>query len=274
MPQTTLTPAGTLSSAGNAVMTFNNAAIVAGASTPQWIAVWGNHTRGKANPPVVDIGGLTCRFGFSTRERANVATIARLRSGVVSEASARAICERNGLRYVAWGDIAALRRAPREGRVFRDVAYCPPSVAGAVAGVVLDWEAGDGRTATETERMIRRFADECPVPIALYTNAVGSPGYGSSGMDGTERRLINAAPYRSIMATRGVRALAAQIAPFDADHRVYVTFDLTMPLATAQAVRSFVIQRGLAGVNIWRNSASLETEASRAKMAVLEDVVA
>lgn len=275
MPQTALAADGTLATAGNAVMTFNNDAIVPGASIPQWIAVWANHTRPKANPPAVNLGGAApFRFGFTSKERANAATLARMRAGVISEASARALCRRSGLRFVAWGDLAALRRAPREGRVFRDVAYCPPSVAGSVVGVSLDWEVGDGRHPVETERMIRRFADECPLPVKLYTNAVGAPAYGSSGLDGTERRLINVVPYRSIMATRGVPTLGVQLAPFQADHRLYVTFDLTMPLATAQAVRALVINRGMAGVNVWRNSASLTTAASIAKLAVLADVAA
>lgn len=274
MPQIPLAADGTLGSiAGNAAMTFNNAAIVAGAGVAQWVAVWANHTRSKANPPNVLLGSTTLRFGFTTRERANMATLARMRSGVISEASARALCERNGLRFIAWGDMAALKRAPREGRVFRDVAYCPPLVASSVVGVALDWEVGDGRTPTETERFIRRFADECPLPVKLYTNAIGAPAYGSSGLDGTERRLINVVPYRSIMATRGVPTLGTQLAPFQADHRLYVTFDLTMPLETAQAVRALVINRGMAGVNVWRNSASLTTAASAAKLAVLADVM-
>lgn len=258
---------------GTDYATFSPRAIRDTPKAKQWLMVWANHARGltkEANPPVVTLAGRKCRFRFTSINKANLATIARLRSAFIADDSARHLCRKAGLTYVVWGDMDGLRKARRLDDELVDVAYCPPYMLPRVHGFVLDYEVGDDRAAETTTWLLARIADEMAgIPSLLYTNEVDSYTYARSGLKGSERQIVNLFDGFSILQQTDSRRLPTQAGAYRAPQKLYVTVDLrTNDLASVTYARGIVRQYGMQGVNIWRNAADLNDPAIQEKLAV------
>ncbi len=260
---------------GTDYATFSPRAIRDTPKAKQWLMVWANHARrsGKeTNPPVVKLAGAKCRFRFTSINKANLATIARLRSAFMADNSARQLCHKAGLHYVVWGDMDGLRKGRRVEDELIDVAYCPPYLLPRVHGFVLDYEVGDDREAETTTWLLARIAEEMAgIPNLLYTNEIDSFTYARSGLQGVERQIVNLFDGFSIMQQTNGRRLPTQAGAYRAPHKLYVTVDLrTNDLASVTYARGIVRQYGMQGVNIWRNGADLADPAIQEKLQVFK----
>lgn len=249
--------------------TFNPLVMHPAPQGGQWLFVWANYFRknGDANPPVVNGRG----FRYTSIDKANMATLAKLRSAFIGPASAQALCARQGLRFCTWGDLATLATMPVVGGHYRNVAYCPPLISDKVKGYILDYECGDGRSSDDTAGLFRRIVGELPgVPRMLYTNQMGSAGYRGSGLQGLVLKTPTWFHCVSIFQDRNERLLLEQFKALGRyGRKAVVTIDLkTNDLTSVRYARNFVLERRLPGVHFWRNGVDLGLASTAQKLAL------
>lgn len=263
---------------GSDFVTFNEAAIwpVATRELRQWHFLWVNRALGgwndKPNSPYVTVGGRRHGWVYTTVTLANVATLVQARAAYVSLTAARELAARYGLRVVAPGDTAELDRlAPLaitvDGmRCYRNVVYCPPYIGSDIDGVVVDYECQDSRSTSTTRNFLARLRADVPIrQMYLYTNPLESRGYQESGLSGNERYfydLFSGVPVHAFAANRPkiAASLLDSVRCWGGNRKCYVIYELGVNRpADAGTVRKFVNDRGLLGVNVWRNGADVDT---------------
>lgn len=255
---------------GSDYSTFNATALVAGITKPQWLMVWCNHARGltaKANQPTINGRG----FLFTTVAKANMATIAYITAAFQSQDAARRICANHGLRFVPWFNLSGLAKATIKAGDYVDTIVCPPPLTGICVGFVLDYEVGDDRSSSVSLAFLRNIADRFPgLPRIFYTNEIGAPHYLRSGLDGIEPVIARRYHSVSVLQQENERNLLNQARAYNcALSRVYVVVDMASnSLTSIQWVKALVDANNMAGVNIWRNGLSVESDEWTAKMAV------
>lgn len=224
-----------------------------------FLFVWANRFKNnitpKDNPPIINIDGKDYRFRFSNLTKANLATIALIRSAYVSNQSARILCTNNNLRAVEWGDINSLRALRKPDGYFLDVALILPQPVNALsAGFVLDYEVQDGRSPSATLNFFNRLKVEFPlIRRLMYANNLLSAGATKSGLNGIEIRLPGIFHGSHILLTGDKFDALAQRKLFGASRNLYITLDMKQTKATLTRAREFVEREKLLGINVWRN---------------------
>lgn len=263
---------------GSDFVTFNESAIwpVASRELRQWHFLWVNRARGgwndKPNPPYVTVAGRTHGWLYSSVTLANIATLVQARAAYVSLASARDLAARYNLRVVAHDDEAELLRLSLSAIFFggiwcyRNTVYCPPTIGNHLDGVVIDYECQDSRSTAVTRNFLARLCHDIPaLQTYLYTNPIDSRGYQESGLSGNERYfydLLTGVPIHAFAADRPKvsAALLESVRRWGGNRKCYVIYELGVNRpADAGSVRKFVSERGLLGVNVWRNGADVDT---------------
>lgn len=255
---------------GSDFATFTSSLLSQTPSVPQWLMVWANHARGitdKANQPTINGRG----FLFTTVAKANMATIATITAAFQSQDAARRICANHGLRFVPWFNLGGLSKATIKAGDYVDTIVCPPPLAGICKGFVLDYEVGDDRSSSVSSAFLRNIADRFPgLPRIFYTNEIGAPHYLRSGLDGIEPVIARRYHSVSVLQQENERNLLTQARAYNcALSRVYVVVDMASnSLTSIEWVKALVDANNMAGVNIWRNGLSVESDEWNTKMAV------
>jgi hypothetical protein len=156
-----------------------------------------------------------------------------------------------------------------------DVCVMPPAAMSArVAGILLDYEAHDGRgpkTARDFLIALAGLVHQKGKRIVLYTNPLDAPGQRLSGLSSENLNELQAAfddvtilLFRKDPTSNLRRSFAAQMAllragprPVDPAH-LMVTFQLgATTLADARDVRALIMENRIPAVTLWQNRADL-----------------
>jgi hypothetical protein len=228
---------------------------------------------GKGNvlfPPLHD-GNAEVRSFFSTLDKANDCTLAQgARVLGAEDAAVRGYAQHSGLVLAEGGAQAMARRA---GGQLRDVCVLSPQTLDrGVAGIVLDYELGDNRSAAQTADFLQRFAalvHQRGKQALLYTDAWDAPSAPHSGIDASNvHRLYEQFDRVMLFLWHGNRQqdiTASAESQWqmlrsggDVDPgRVLAVFELNHTSAEdSAAVRRLILERHLAGVMFWRDLAA------------------
>lgn len=222
------------------------------------LMVWANRffqsITPKDNPPEILIDNKPYRFRFSSLAKANIATIALLRSAFVSFESAKIVCTNNGLIWCEYDDINKLRTL-RKTDHFMNVALIHPSpITSKCSSFLLDYEVQDGRSPTQTLNFFNRLRTEFPLlRRGFYTNNLLSASATRSGLSGIEIRLPGIFHSLSILLTNNKFDLAEQRKLYGATPKIITTLDMKQDIKLLTQARDYIEEHSLLGVNIWRN---------------------
>lgn len=209
------------------------------------------------------------RTAFTSIVRANDCTLAQTASVLGHDDEARAYARRSGVKLQPE---TTQPDGPGQGPDDICVIAAGTLPAGAT-GVVLDYEAQDGRSAAQTMAFLTEFSDlahRSGLRAVLLINPFDAPSHRYSGIGAANANAIVrmfdlttvwlwsrnrqgdlAASYNAQMA------MIRQGGPVD-PKRLIVDFDLNgTTLEDARFVRQAILRDGLAGVILWRNTAAL-----------------
>jgi hypothetical protein len=227
------------------------------------------------HPPVHDpAAGAKLTSLFTSYETADACTRAQVAFAVgFDEAQVRAFAGA-GLTLVL--DRLKLGGLVRDaGQRLTDVCVMPPQPMSAqVVGIMLDYEAHDGRTPNVARDFLTGLTDlahQKGKRIILYTNPLDASGQALSGLGADNLNELQATfDYVTILLARKNggsdlrRSFEAQMAllragprPIDPAH-LMVTFQLGgTTLADAREVRTLVTESGIPALTLWQNRANL-----------------
>ncbi len=218
---------------------------------------WSNHgerPRHKANIIPRAGGPLQLVANFSSRSLADDCTIAQTRAALGENVSHAT------LKLQAYGDATAVEQT--------DVCYLPTRITRPIAGVLLDYEVFDGRSAEETRDFLVRYAQTVKArsrKVILFTNPLDAPSQSRTGIAASTMGDISAAYDLVTILLWGRNKQSDVRQSFTSQQQILgsatkakalVTFELaSTTMDDARFVHELLQKREVAGVNLWRNYA-------------------
>jgi len=224
---------------------------------------WANHgprrvPKGNLGPGVLSQASPTKIF-FSSPEKANACTLAQTAAVLGFDELVQD--------YARRGNLSTITSPPPsnvEDICIVSTTRLPPDCK----GILLDYEVADGRLPPQTLEFLLEFAElvhRAKKQAILYTNPLDAPTQSLTAIDGSNAaRLMDAYDKMSIFLWSKSRQndirksfesqlnVLGRITP----EKLFVIFELNnTTIQDASAVRSFVMEHGLAGVSLWRNFA-------------------
>lgn len=221
----------------------------------------------KANIQPSSLGLRRQRTPFSTVPRADSCTLAQTASVLGLSARARVFARNGGVSLVS-----ETRQADHDGAGPQDVCVVAAGRLPADGtGIVLDYEAQDGRTAQQTIDFLSRFTGlvhDAGRKAVLLVDPLDAPSQRYSGISAENaNRIVRMFDLTTIFlwsrnrqgdmaaSYAAQKAMIAAGGPFD-PRRLIIDFDLAgTTIEDARWVRRTILNDGLAGVMIWRNRA-------------------
>lgn len=230
-------------------------------------------SRQKGNP--VRFQGTTSkdlRVFFSTVDKADACSL--VQASVVLGKDRRLIdryAERSNLKVIVGGS-----QAPALAENGRLVDICitePEAVGERIAGMMLDYEAHDGRSFEQTYDFLKEFSALVRASgkqAILYTNPLDGPAQRHSGISPeTAVELLPLFDQMSILLWHGNRqgsiaeSAKSQLAHLKTSanydpRKIYVIFEIRdTSLDDAKAVHNLILDERLMGIMLWRHGAQL-----------------